>query len=93
MSVVRVRVIVHGRVQGVGYRESCRRAADLNRVKGWVRNCRDQTVEAVFEGDRDAVDAVLTWCQLGPPAARVDRIDLFDEPLEGERVFRVRDTC
>lgn len=93
MTTVRVRVVVHGRVQGVGYRESCRRAADLNRVRGWVRNRRDQTVEAVFEGDRDAVDAVVSWCRLGPALARVDRIEVTDEPVEGERVFRVRDTA
>jgi acylphosphatase len=47
----------------------------------------------VFEGERDAVDAVLTWCRLGPALARVERLDLHDEPVAGERVFRVRETA
>lgn len=89
---VRVRVLVTGYVQGVGYRETCRRTADLHRVHGWVRNRRDGRVEAVFEGPREAVEALLAWARIGPPLARVDHVEVIDEPVEGLTTFRVRDT-
>ncbi len=89
---VRVRVLVSGDVQGVGYRETCRRFADLHRVHGWVRNRRDGRVEAVFEGSRRDVKALLAWVRIGPPEARVDHVEFIDEPPEGLATFRVRDT-
>jgi acylphosphatase len=76
------RIVVHGRVQGVGFRESLRQQADAAGVAGWVRNRQDGTVEAVLHGDAPAVEAVLTWASRGPPAALVESLDV--EPAEGE---------
>jgi acylphosphatase len=90
MSEVRCRAIVSGRVQGVFFRDTCERMAAGLGVRGWVRNRPDGTVEVVAEGPRDAVDSLLDWCREGPPRARVDRLDLTDEPVVGERGFRVR---
>ena len=65
------RIVVSGRVQGVGYRISMREAANDRRVTGWVRNRRDGTVEAVVQGDDDDVERMIAWCRRGPPPARV----------------------
>jgi len=67
-----------GRVQGVRFRESMRAEADRLRVTGWVRNAPDGSVEAVVQGPDTAVDALIAWARIGPPQARVDRIDLTD---------------
>lgn len=73
-----VRARIHGRVQGVGYRAAlCAQAQRLG-VRGWVRNRRDGTVEAVLAGTSDAVQRLLAWAERGPPAAVVDRIELQD---------------
>ena len=87
---VRRRVVVGGRVQGVGYRESCRRQAERLGVSGWVRNCPDGTVEAVFEGEREAVEAVVAWCGTGPRWAAVRSCRVYDEEPEGLAGFGVR---
>jgi acylphosphatase len=87
---VRAHVFVSGRVQGVGYRASTRDEARAREVDGWVRNLDDGRVEAVFEGPRDAVEALVAWCHDGSPAARVDGIDTEHEPPEGLDGFRVR---
>jgi len=68
------RVVICGRVQGVGYRLSMREAADDLRITGWVRNRRDGTVEAVVQGDDDRVERIVAWCRRGPPAARVTTV-------------------
>jgi acylphosphatase len=86
----RVRVVVTGRVQGVWFRDACRTAARANGIAGWVRNRSDGAVEAEFEGPAPAVERMLTWCQDGPPRARVDRVDVTDVAIVGERAFRVR---
>lgn len=86
---VRRRVVVTGRVQGVGYRESCRRQAQRAGVSGWVRNCADGTVEAVFEGAADAVDAVVEWCRAGPRWASVRSVTVSEQDPEGLAGFRV----
>ncbi len=70
------RVIVTGRVQGVYFRMATRRAVLGRGVSGWVRNRPDGTVEALFEGDRAAVDDAVDWCRKGPPSARVERVDV-----------------
>lgn len=85
----RVRVIVSGRVQGVSYRDTCRREALGRQVRGWVRNRPDGSVEAVFEGEPDAVDALIAWARTGPPAASVDRVELFEEAPAGLAGFTV----
>ena len=79
----RTRVHVSGIVQGVCFRAATRRAAaDLN-LTGWVRNMRDGRVEAIFEGDDAAVKKIVEWCQVGPPAARVDKVILMEEQYMG----------
>ncbi len=88
--MIRKRVVVAGRVQGVWFRESCRREAERRGVAGWVANRPDGTVEAVFEGDPEAVAALLDWCHDGPRRARVDHVAVRDEAPEGERGFTVR---
>jgi acylphosphatase len=88
-AVVRVRALVSGRVQGVWYRESCRREAERLGVGGWVRNRPDGRVELEAEGPRPAVDALLAWAGRGPPSAAVDRVAVDDQPPRGESRFRV----
>ena len=90
MSLVRHRVVVSGRVQGVFFRDSCERLATGLGVSGWVRNRPDGTVEVVAEGERGAVEELLAWCRHGPPRARVDRVEVTDEPVAAERGFQVR---
>jgi len=87
---VRKRLVVHGAVQGVFFRDTARRRARALGVAGWVRNCPDGTVEAVVEGEPDGVDAMVRFCQEGPEGARVDRVDEHDEPPEGLERFDVR---
>lgn len=87
---VRRHVWAHGRVQGVFFRESTRREAESRGVAGWVRNCDDGSVEAVFEGAPDAVDALVAACRRGPGHAEVRRLDVEDEPPEGLTGFAVR---
>ena len=83
-------MIVHGFVQGVWFRESCRRLAEEHGVVGWVRNQSDGTVEALFEGEPRAVAIVVAWCRIGPPRAAVTRIDVTEETPEGLVSFAVR---
>jgi acylphosphatase len=86
----RRRVVVHGRVQGVFFRDSAARQARARGVAGWVRNLDDGTVEAVFEGPRDAVEALVAWAGDGPEHAEVERVEAADEPPEGLAGFEVR---
>lgn len=81
---VRAHVIISGRVQGVFFRVETKRAADGFGVFGWVRNRRDGTVEALFEGDRQGVDAVLDWCNDGPAHGRVTDVKLEWQEYTGE---------
>jgi acylphosphatase len=90
---LRVRVVVRGLVQGVWFRESCRRRAIELGVDGWVRNRADGTVEAVMSGDEAAVAQLVAWCRAGPPRAEVTGVDVVEEEApEGELPvgFRVR---
>jgi acylphosphatase len=72
--MIACRVVVHGTVQGVGYRYAMIDAAAAFRVTGWVRNRRDGTVEALVQGEREAVDQLVAWCRRGPPSARVKEV-------------------
>jgi acylphosphatase len=81
---------VSGRVQGVWFRESCREEAIVRGVAGWVRNLADGRVEAVFEGDPAAVDALVAWCHDGPRRARVRDVERLDELPAAESGFAVR---
>jgi acylphosphatase len=87
--MVRQRVVVHGRVQGVLFRDSCRKQATVHDVSGWIRNRADGAVEAVFEGEREAVETLTAWCRRGPRHAQVERVDVAEEQPTGERGFEV----
>jgi acylphosphatase len=82
--------VVHGRVQGVFFRDSLRQRAQSRRVAGWVTNRSDGAVEAVFEGDADAVESLVEYCREGPRAASVEDIEVFDEEPEGLSGFEIR---
>jgi len=69
-------LVIHGRVQGVGFRASLAWAAQQEGVGGWVRNRRDGTVEAMICGSDEAVAAMIAWARRGPPGARVDRVEV-----------------
>jgi len=86
----RRRVVVHGNVQGVFFRDSCRREASSRGVAGWVSNRRDGAVEAVFEGDADAVSSMVDWCSRGPRGADVSSMDETSEEPEGLSGFEIR---
>jgi len=88
---IKVSVTVFGRVQGVAFRHNTsRRAMELG-VNGWVRNQPDGSVAGVFEGDSNAVNALVDWCRQGPPAAVVERLDLCQEACTGEfKDFSIR---
>jgi acylphosphatase len=87
--VKRSRVIVSGRVQGVFFRATCAANARELGLGGYVRNLRDGRLEAAFEGDDGDVEAMVAWCRRGPELARVDHVEVLDEPLQGDRTFRV----
>jgi acylphosphatase len=89
-ETVRRRVVVHGHVQGVFFRDTARRKAAGLGVTGSVRNCPDGTVEAVFEGDPDSVATLVDWCRHGPRGADVSRVDVHEEEPEGLNRFEVR---
>jgi acylphosphatase len=74
----RVRVTIRGRVQGVGFRASCQREAQVAGVRGWVRNEWDGSVEALFEGSTDAVDRMMRWCYSGPRMAEVESVEVAE---------------
>ena len=88
--MIRRRVIVHGRVQGVFFRDTARRMAQSRGVSGWVRNTPLGTVEAAFEGDPEAVESMVRWCHQGPRGAVVERVEVAEEEPEGLSEFRIR---
>lgn len=85
-----LRVTITGVVQGVYFRQSTAQEATRLGVLGWVRNLPDGTVEAHVQGPAHAVDALLTWCHRGPPAARVDRVEVREAAAEDATGFVVR---
>lgn len=87
-DATRAHVTISGRVQGVGFRYAMRERARSRDVAGWVRNNSDGTVDAVFEGPPEAVDALIAWCRRGPSGARVDDVKVELEAPNGERGFR-----
>ena len=88
--MIRRRVAVRGRVQGVFFRETTRRRALAEGVAGWVRNRPDGTVEAVFEGEREGVERLVTFVREGPRGARVDWVDVVSEELGALEGFEIR---
>jgi acylphosphatase len=84
MSKVRAELKIHGRVQGVFYRQSTKETAVRLGLTGWVRNCPDGSVEAVFEGEKATVDQAVEWCRQGPPSARVTDVVVNWKAFDGE---------
>ena len=82
--LARVHVVVRGRVQGVGFRFFTVRVARQLGVSGFVRNLPDGRVEAVFEGEEEAVKKAIEWCRRGPSLARVDKVEVIWEEPKGE---------
>jgi acylphosphatase len=89
MTVAR-HVRVSGRVQGVFFRAWTRDEAETLGLAGWVRNCRDGSVEAHFEGDADAVDEMIDLMREGPPDAEVNQVSFETADVEGEEGFEIR---
>jgi len=83
MANRRVRAVVHGRVQGVFFRDYTRREAERLGLSGWVRNEPDGTVSAEFEGPAEAVEEMLGWLRVGSPSARVDRVEIEELACQG----------
>jgi acylphosphatase len=89
--MVRAYLLISGSVQGVGYRWSCRRAAQGMGVTGWVRNLPDGRVEAVAQGTREQVESLIAWCYRGPDEARVSDIAVsYEEPAGEFQDFGIR---
>lgn len=87
----RVRVFISGKVQGVFFRAYTEEEANKLGVKGWVRNLPDGRVEAVFEGEDEAVDKMVAWCYKGSPYSKVTHVEVIEEPYTGEfKDFRIR---
>ena len=84
------RVVVHGSVQGVFFRDTTRRKARSRGVSGWVRNRADGSVEALFEGEPEAVEAMVAFAREGPRGADVERVDVEDAHPEGLDDFQIR---
>jgi acylphosphatase len=87
--VIRRRVVVHGRVQGVFFRDTARRMAESRGVSGWARNRPDGTLEAVFEGGSESVESLVRFAREGPRGAVVDRVEVVEEPPEGIEGFSI----
>ena len=84
MGKARAHIIISGKVQGVFYRVNTKRMADKLGVKGWIRNLPDGRVEAVLEGEEEAVKRLISWCWIGPPGAKVANIEVEWEEYLGE---------
>lgn len=88
--MVRRRLVIHGRVQGVFFRDTLRRLAEQEGVSGWARNTWEGTVEAVLEGEAEAVERVAAFAREGPEGAWVERVEVAEEEPEGLRGFAIR---
>lgn len=84
-------LMIHGRVQGVWFRATTQDMANRLKIRGWVRNTGEGSVEAHIQGEDSAVEKMLSWCRQGPPGARVDAVDIEEvSPDEGCRSFSIR---
>jgi acylphosphatase len=84
MAESRAHVLISGRVQGVFFRAHTRDAARRLGLTGWVRNLPDGRVEALFEGEKEKIDEMITWCHQGSPYSRVDQVEVAWEDYIGE---------
>ncbi|MFN7220011.1 MAG: acylphosphatase [Burkholderiales bacterium] len=85
MTRISIHLIITGRVQGVGYRDSMRMVAQALDVTGWVRNLADGSVEALVQGDPAAVEQIIGWCHNGPPGANVRYVDA--KPIDSAQEY------
>ncbi|OGP50304.1 MAG: acylphosphatase [Deltaproteobacteria bacterium RBG_13_43_22] len=83
MEKISAQVIIHGWVQGVYFRAFTRDQARSLGLTGWVRNRRDGTVEACFEGEKEKVDQMVAWCRRGSPSSRVEQVEVTQGPFSG----------
>ena len=84
-------LMIHGRVQGVWFRATAQEIAREFKLKGWVRNTMDGSVEAHVQGEEAAVEKMLAWCHHGPPGARVDAVDVKEvDPEDEYKAFNIR---
>ncbi|MDD5502963.1 MAG: acylphosphatase [Candidatus Thermoplasmatota archaeon] len=90
--MMRAHVRVFGRVQGVFFRQGTAGEASRLGLGGWVRNCDDGSVEALFEGESDAVEQMVAWCSHGPPSAEVEKVEVVKSKIKGAelRSFEIR---
>jgi acylphosphatase len=88
--VIRRRLLIHGRVQGVFFRDTLRRLAEQEDVAGWASNTWEGTVEAVLEGEEGAVDRLVAFAHEGPESAQVERVEVSEEEPEGLSGFAIR---
>jgi acylphosphatase len=89
--MVRAHLLISGRVQGVFYRASCRREAEALGLTGWVRNLPDGRVEALVQGPKETVEAMVAWCYRGPDEAQVTNIDVaYEDPRDDLSGFRIK---
>jgi acylphosphatase len=87
--MVRRKLVIHGRVQGVFFRDSLRRLAEREDVAGWARNTREGNVETVLEGDENAVERLIAFANEGPSDALVEEVEIVEEDPEGLRGFAI----
>jgi acylphosphatase len=88
-----VTITVHGRVQGVGFRYALQNEAQRAGARGWVRNRRNGSVEALIAGDATTVDTVIAWAHVGPPSAGVDRVDAVESSETPPDGFEIHATA
>ncbi|HYA21308.1 MAG TPA: acylphosphatase [Burkholderiales bacterium] len=83
---------IHGRVQGVFFRETMRRQAEMLGITGWVRNCFDMSVEAMLQGTPEALDTIIAWAHHGPESAQVERLEIKESEgnFTGFEILRTR---
>ncbi len=88
-ETIRRRLVIRGRVQGVGFRVACRQEAEWHGVAGWIQNLADGSVEVIAEGGADVVPRLVDWCRNGPRHAQVTSVDITAEAPRGEIGFRI----
>ena len=86
----RAHVLIYGKVQGVWFRAHTKKEANRIDICGWVRNIKDGSVEAIFEGNDDQIGEIINWCHKGPDMSRVDKVKVSYEKPEGEIGFEIR---
>ncbi len=84
MEIARLHIVIEGRVQGVFFRASTIEKSSKLGLTGWVKNCSDGRVEAVFEGETDKIEQVVEWCKKGPPGAVVRNVETIWEQATGD---------